>query len=88
MSNITTTINCLIILAILLAAAASALRISLENKPEDLVKADRAVRRLEIEKEALHAFVSKLGCNRNIAKEIQEGPFDFGGSLFTTLSNI
>eukprot|EP00957_Ditylum_brightwellii_P079695 6059829-Ditylum_brightwellii.AAC.1 len=42
----------------------------------------------EIEKEALHAFVSKLGCNRNIAKEIQEGPFDFGGSLFTTLSNI
>jgi ATP-dependent Clp protease ATP-binding subunit ClpB len=33
--------------------AASALRISLENKPEELVVADRAVRRLEIEREAL-----------------------------------
>lgn len=33
--------------------AASALRISLENKPEELVIADRAVRRLEIEREAL-----------------------------------
>lgn len=33
--------------------AASALRISLENKPEELVIADRAIRRLEIEREAL-----------------------------------
>ncbi len=33
--------------------AASALRISLENKPDELVVADRAVRRLEIEREAL-----------------------------------
>jgi len=33
--------------------AASALRISLENKPEELVVADRAIRRLEIEREAL-----------------------------------
>lgn len=33
--------------------AASALRISLENKPEELVVADRQVRRLEIEREAL-----------------------------------
>ena len=37
----------------LIDEAASALRISLENKPEELVLADRAVRRLEIEKEAL-----------------------------------
>ena len=37
----------------LIDEAASALRISLENKPEELVVADRAVRRLEIEKEAL-----------------------------------
>jgi ATP-dependent Clp protease ATP-binding subunit ClpB len=37
----------------LIDEAASALRISLENKPEELVKADRDVRRLEIEKEAL-----------------------------------
>lgn len=37
----------------LIDEAASALRISLENKPEELVTADRSVRRLEIEKEAL-----------------------------------
>jgi ATP-dependent Clp protease ATP-binding subunit ClpB len=37
----------------LIDEAASALRISLENKPEELVIADRNVRRLEIEKEAL-----------------------------------
>ncbi len=37
----------------LIDEAASALRISLENKPEELVLADRAVRRFEIEKEAL-----------------------------------
>lgn len=37
----------------LIDEAASALRISLENKPEELVVADRDVRRLEIEREAL-----------------------------------
>ncbi len=37
----------------LIDEAASALRISLENKPTELVHADRSVRRLEIEKEAL-----------------------------------
>ncbi len=37
----------------LIDEAASALRISLENKPEELVLADREVRRLEIEKTAL-----------------------------------
>ncbi len=37
----------------LIDEAASALRISLENKPEELVIADRAIRRLEIEREAL-----------------------------------
>lgn len=37
----------------LIDEAASALRISLENKPEELVVSDRDVRRLEIEKEAL-----------------------------------
>ncbi len=37
----------------LIDEAASALRISLENKPDELVIADRAVRRLEIEREAL-----------------------------------
>ncbi len=37
----------------LIDEAASALRISLENKPEELVIADRQIRRLEIEREAL-----------------------------------
>lgn len=37
----------------LIDEAAAALRISLENRPDELVTADRAVRRLEIEREAL-----------------------------------
>ena len=37
----------------LIDEAASALRISLENKPDELVAADRDVRKLEIEREAL-----------------------------------
>jgi len=37
----------------LIDEAAAALRISLENKPDELVDADRQVRRLEIEREAL-----------------------------------
>lgn len=37
----------------LIDEAASALRISLENKPEELEDADRKIRRLEIEREAL-----------------------------------
>jgi len=37
----------------LIDEAASALRIALENKPEELVLSDRQVRRLEIEREAL-----------------------------------
>jgi len=37
----------------LIDEAASALRISLENRPDELVVSDREVRRLEIEKEAL-----------------------------------
>jgi len=41
----------------LIDEAASALRISLENKPEELTVADRQVRRLEIEREALNKDV-------------------------------
>lgn len=37
----------------LIDESASALRISLENKPDELVASDRKIRRLEIEKEAL-----------------------------------
>lgn len=41
----------------LIDEAASALRISLENKPPELVEADRQIRRLEIEREALNKEV-------------------------------
>jgi ATP-dependent Clp protease ATP-binding subunit ClpB len=44
----------------LIDEAASALRISLENKPEELVHADRDIRRFEIEKEALKKDLDQL----------------------------
>ncbi len=43
----------------LIDEAASALRISLENKPQDLEDADRKIMRLEIEKEALSTEVDE-----------------------------
>ena len=63
----------------LIDEAASALRISLENKPEELEVTDRQVRRLEIEREALRKEESlsnspekiKLRL-KNIEKEIAE----------------
>lgn len=63
----------------LIDEAASALKISLENKPEELVETDRQIRRLEIEKEALKKEVeisknkAKLKARlREIDKEIGE----------------
>ena len=52
----------------LIDEAGSALRISLENKPEELVVADRAVRRLEIEKEALKREV-EISLNKKRIKD-------------------
>jgi len=65
----------------LIDEAASALKIALENKPEELVETDRQIRRLEIEKEALKKEVeitttgnkAKLKARlREIDKEIGE----------------
>lgn len=64
----------------LIDEAASALRISLENKPEELELADRKVRRLEIEREALKKEESASSDNkdrikprlRDIEKEIKD----------------
>jgi len=58
----------------LIDEAASALRISLENKPEDLVLADRDVRRLEIEKEALKKDLenSETPAKRKITSRLRE----------------
>ncbi len=52
----------------LIDEAASALRISLENKPEELVLADRQVRRLEIEREALKKELSVSEVSENKKK--------------------
>lgn len=56
----------------LIDEAASALRISLENKPEELVTADRQVRRLEIEREALRKEVEISENKKKIKDRIKE----------------
>lgn len=48
--------------------AAAALRISLENKPEELVETDRLIRRLEIEREALRKEV-EITANKKKSKD-------------------
>lgn len=57
----------------LIDEAASALRISLENKPEELVAADRVIRTLEIEKEALKKDLeSETGDKAKIKARLKE----------------
>jgi ATP-dependent Clp protease ATP-binding subunit ClpB len=56
----------------LIDEAASALRISLENKPPELEEADRKVRRLEIEKEALKKEEESEVNTRKHAQRIRE----------------
>ncbi|MCA9363884.1 AAA family ATPase [Candidatus Kaiserbacteria bacterium] len=56
----------------LIDEAASALRISLENKPEELVASDRLVRRLEIEKEALKKEEEAAEHKTKIRKRLRE----------------
>lgn len=62
----------------LIDEAASALRISLENKPEELVMADRRVRRLEIEKEALSKEEESTENKTKIRKRIKEIDSEIG----------
>ena len=62
----------------LIDEAASALRISLENKPEELVLADRKVRRLEIEKEALTKEEEATENKTKIRKRIKEIDAEIG----------
>ena len=57
----------------LIDEAASALRISLENKPEELEVADRQIRRLEIEREALKKEESATtGSKRKLQSRLKE----------------
>ena len=71
----------------LIDEAASALRISLENKPEELVIADRQVRRLEIEREALRKEV-EISENKKKIKERIKGIEHEIGELRETTSAI
>ncbi len=56
----------------LIDEAASALRISLENKPEELEEASRKIRRLEIEKEALKKEEESAENKRKHAVRVKE----------------
>jgi ATP-dependent Clp protease ATP-binding subunit ClpB len=56
----------------LIDEAASALRISLENRPEELVVSDRLIRRLEIEREALRKEVEVSENKKKIKDRIKE----------------
>jgi len=56
----------------LIDEAASALRIALENKPEELVDTDRKVRRLEIEREALRKELEVTDNKKKIRDRIKD----------------
>ena len=62
----------------LIDEAASALRISLENKPEELVAADRQIRRLEIEKEALKKDEETVKDKKKLKARIKEIDTEIG----------
>jgi ATP-dependent Clp protease ATP-binding subunit ClpB len=62
----------------LIDEAASALRISLENKPEELVITDRSIRRLEIEKEALKKELEITQNKKKIKDRIKEIEAEIG----------
>jgi ATP-dependent Clp protease ATP-binding subunit ClpB len=62
----------------LIDEAASALRISLENKPEELVFTDRAIRRLEIEREALKKELEITDNKKKIKDRIKEIESEIG----------
>lgn len=71
----------------LIDEAASALRISLENKPDELVETDRLIRRLEIEREALRKEVETSENKKNVKVRIKEIEKEIGEYKETT-SNL
>lgn len=62
----------------LIDEAASALRISLENKPEELVVSDRQIRRLEIEKEALKKELETSDQKKRLQVRLKEIDAEIG----------
>lgn len=71
----------------LIDEAASALRISLENKPDELIMTDRLVRRLEIEREALRKEVEISANKKGVKERIKEIEKEIGEYRETT-SNL
>ncbi|MCA9354139.1 MAG: AAA family ATPase [Candidatus Kaiserbacteria bacterium] len=71
----------------LIDEAASALRISLENKPEELIETDRLIRRLEIEREALRKEVETTEHKKKVKDRIKEIEKEIGEYKETT-SNL
>ena len=67
--------------------AAAALRIALENKPEELVETDRLIRRLEIEREALRKEVEITEHKKKVKDRIKEIEKEIGNYKETT-SNL
>jgi ATP-dependent Clp protease ATP-binding subunit ClpB len=70
----------------LIDEAASALRISLENKPDELVETDRQIRRLEIEREALRKEVELAEHKKKNKDRIKEIEKEIGEFRETTSS--
>lgn len=68
----------------LIDEAASALRISLENKPEELVESDRQIRRLEIEREALKKEETMTDQKKKIKERLKEIVHEIGELKETT----
>jgi ATP-dependent Clp protease ATP-binding subunit ClpB len=71
----------------LIDEAASALRISLENKPDELIETDRLIRRLEIEREALRKEVEISLNKKKVKDRIKEIEKEIGEYKETT-SNL
>lgn len=68
----------------LIDEAASALRIALENKPEELVTTDRQIRRLEIEREALKKELEIVDDKKKINDRLKEIDKEIGEFKETT----
>lgn len=71
----------------LIDEAASALRIALENKPEELIETDRLIRRLEIEREALRKEIETTNNKKKVKDRIKEIEKEIGEFKETT-SNL
>jgi len=68
----------------LIDEAASALKISLENKPDELVETDRQIRRLEIEREALNKELEITTNKAKVKARLKEIDAEIGEFKETT----